>query len=60
MPPLVLVATTVARALVGAHLSQQFSRINYEASPRRRELDYWSGVLSSRELTSVEKVTASR
>lgn len=46
---LILVATTVVRAAVSARLAGAFERINYESSPRRRELAYWAGMLSARE-----------
>ena len=44
----VLVATTVLRAGVGAWQSKRWIEVNYRASPERREMDYWAAQLSSR------------
>ena len=44
-----LVATAVLRAAVGAGLAEGWIGVNYRVSPERREIGYWAGLLLSRE-----------
>ena len=45
---IVLVATVALRAIVAAAMSRRLVAVSYRNSPRRREMGYWAGLLSSR------------
>jgi ATP-binding cassette subfamily B protein len=44
----VLLATTTVRTLLRAGFHRRYMRVTYEASPLRREMAYWAGLLASR------------
>ena len=45
---IVLVTTVALRAIVAAAMSRRLVAVSYRNSPRRREMGYWAGLLSSR------------
>ena len=46
---IILVATMLVSTIVGARQASRFIQVNYRSSPQRQEIDYWAGLLSSRQ-----------
>lgn len=46
---LALAATVLLRMVVGSYTEVRMERIHYASSPKRREVEYWSSLLSGRE-----------
>lgn len=44
----VLLGSVLLSGTVGVKLTAYFERVNYASSPSRREINYWSGVLTNR------------
>lgn len=45
----VLVSTIIVSSLIGARQANRFIQVNYLASPRRQEINYWASILTNRE-----------
>ncbi len=49
---LMLLLTLMGRSVVSARMGAHFTRVNYQSSPLRREVNYWASVLSSRQMAA--------
>ncbi len=53
-----LVAVMGLRAVVQSYIENSFLEVSYQNSPRRREMVYWSRLLTSRDASSELRLTA--